>query len=139
MSQDQFNEDIADRLLEIANRLYEIQKRMLAISREARPIRGSLSTLRDRVYVEVRQEVNEKGKPSFSNERLRAIEVRRRLDEHPEYLADRPRLRELEEEEKDCSAEWNHLIDLKEILYVRSGVILPEPMEFPGLGEFGQN
>ena len=128
-------EDIPAQLLEIVERIYAINQRMREISRKNRPNQNAISSRNDEVFVEVRAEVDENGKPRFPNDRLRQIEHHLRLREDVRYVSYLDILQETQNESEDLTMESNHLLDLKEILYIKAGIPISVETDPPPLGQ----
>ena len=130
-------DDIPAQLLEIVERIYAINQRMREISRKNRPNQNAISSRNDEVFVEVCAEVDENGKPRFPNDRLRQIEHRMRLREDVRYVSYLDILQETQNESEDLTMESNHLLDLKEILYIKAEIPISIETDPPPLGQPG--
>ena len=130
-------EDIPAYLLKIADRSYEINKLLTQLSRKIRPLQGECQKISDDTYLQVCEETDEKGKLRFSNPRTRETETRRRKDRDSRYLAFHATIEENQGEVEYLRMESNHLVELKEILFLKAGV--QQFIDLPPEGDFGLN
>jgi len=130
-------EDIPAYLLKIADRSYAITKLLKQLSRKIRPLQHECQKISDDTYLQVCEETDEKGKLRFSNPLTREIETRRRKDQDSRYLAFGATIEENQEEAEDLRMEGNHLVELKEILFLQAGV--QQFIDLPPEGDFRLN
>ena len=93
-----------------------LDKESREVGRKLGEIREEIQLIRARLLLEIAQERDERGKPIYSNEKLREAAVAVRLAEHDEYQALHEREKALRREHEDLLLELRRLAGRKELL-----------------------
>jgi hypothetical protein len=96
-------EETKEEQLNLVDQMAALDKKRHEVGRKLGEIREKIGLIRARLLLEVAQERDERGKPAYSNEKLREAAVRVRLAENNAY-------QELHEEEKALRHEHEGLI-----------------------------
>ena len=103
-------------LFALVDEIANIRLRMKDLQQQRREIVEKCVAIRDNLLIEVNFERDEKGKPKYTNEKLRqaALSIRLRADTQFQEL--KARRKELDDEIDRLAVEHNKLIDKKYIL-----------------------
>jgi len=111
-------------LMELIDRIADINRSIKKTGRDSGKLLEKAYLIRDRLVIEISQATNEKGKPLYSNEKLRESALRLKLAEHTEYQELWQRVNEIRDEENELAIEYNKLVDRKMILMAELGIPL---------------
>ena len=109
-------EETKEELLNLVDQMATLDKKSREVIRKLSEIREEIELIRARLLLEVTQERDERGKPIYSNEKLREAAVRVRLAEHNEYPTLHEKEKALRHEHEDLLLELRRLSMRKELL-----------------------
>jgi hypothetical protein len=109
-------EETKEELLNLIDQMADIDKKSREVGRKLGEIREETRLIRARLLVNVTQEKDERGKPIYSNDKLREAAVTVRLAEHDEYQALHEKEKVLRYEHDDLLIELRRLSARKELL-----------------------
>lgn len=105
-----------DELLELVDAIASIRLKMKDLQRQRHDIIEECVAIRDNLLLEINFERDDKGKPRYTNEKLRQAALSIRLRRDPEFQKLKARRRELDEAIDRLAIEHNKLVDKKYIL-----------------------
>ena len=109
-------EETKEELLNLVDQMAALDKQSREVGRKLGEIREKIQLIRARLLLEIAQERDERGKPIYSNEKLREAAVTVRLAEHDEYQVLHEREKALRREHEDLLLELRGLAGRKELL-----------------------
>ena len=118
-------DEVTRELLELADQTRNLTKALRRLSRQSVDYFKKYNPIRDEITYEVWEAVDEAGKRKYPNEKIRDIEIRKRLANHEGYIRDNEKRQDADNQERDIADELNHLQDRKRILLVSLGAPLP--------------
>ena len=121
--------EIRERLRELSGKLAEARRKARNFTR-IEEIQERLSAIELEVMGEITREKDENGKPVFSNEQKRKVELKRRLEIHPEYQQLLTELKELKQEKVEAELEYEMLRDEFRRLLAEAHLIAAEASIF---------
>jgi hypothetical protein len=111
-------EETKEELLNLVDQMAALDKQDRELSRQLGEIREQAQLIRARILLDVAQERDERGKPVYSNEKLREAAVTVKLAEHDEYQTLREKEKVLRGEHDELVLELRRLSLRKELLSV---------------------
>ncbi len=105
-----------EELLNLIDQMTALDKESRQVGRKLGEIREEIQLIRARLLLEIAQERDERGKPVYSNEKLREAAVTVRLAEHDGYQVLHEKERVLRREHEDLLIELGRLSARRELL-----------------------
>ena len=118
-------DEVTRELLELADQTKNLKKALRRLGRQSADHFKTYEPIRDAITYEVWEAVDEAGKRKYPNEKIRDIEIRKRLANHENYIKGKEKREDAYNQERDITLEFNHLQDRKRILLVSLGAPLP--------------
>ena len=118
-------EGLVSELLESADTIKELTIEMQRLEQKRRQLGIEYEEIEYHQYDAIWSDVDEKGKPRFSNEERRSKELAHRLRQDAEALGLRQKIYEARDEIEELAAESNRLRDRRIALLVALGAPLP--------------
>ena len=115
------SDDVKRELLEIVDRIAQIATQIDKIQNEQARMRDRLVVMRAELVIDIAAAKDERGKPLYSNEKLREAALTLRLAEHEGFQELVERRRALNDQVKTLAIENNRLVDRKEVLMIEMG------------------
>jgi len=119
-------EKATQELLDIADLIKELTLKKQKIENVLEPLRKEYSEIGYRLYDEVYEILDERGKPKYSNEDRRRLEAEHRLRNDKRAIELSREIRQHRNEIEEIVVEINRLQDRKLILLVAMGAPLPQ-------------
>jgi len=118
-------DEVTRELLQLADQTKNLTKALRRFGRQRADHFKKYDPIRDAITYEVWEAVDEAGKRKYPNEKIRDIEIRKRLANHEGYIRDNEKREDAYNQERDITDELDHLQDRKRILLVSLGAPLP--------------
>ena len=118
-------DEVTRELLELADQTKNLKKALRRLGRQSADHFKTYEPIRDAITYEVWEAVDEAGKRKYPNEKIRDIEIRKRLANHEGYIRDNEKREGSYNQERDIADELDYLQDRKRILLGSLGAPLP--------------
>ncbi len=109
-------------LLSIIDQLAELTKKQNEIRDQEFELRDRISLIRSKHFVEITMSTNDKGKPTYPNERVRQAALTVALNDDAEYKDLATKLRIMDKVLQDVAVEFTRLSSRKALLLAVAGI-----------------
>ena len=103
-------------MLDLVEAIHQHEARLMEIQRKLESVQDHILSIRNRLWIDVSLETDERGRRIYTNRDLRRAEVALRMDGNAGARALRDRQSRLRQEHSRVAAEKNYLRDKLEVL-----------------------
>jgi hypothetical protein len=119
------NTEAKKELSELVDSMTDLSQKRHTLYREIQKIRDKISIIHAKLVIDIGRAKDDKGKPVYSNEKLREAALTLSLNENEEYQRLKEKMRELDYEDTELDIEYHKLVDRRLLLLAELGLANP--------------